>query len=316
MAVILQINSGPFNGRKTYLRPGQVLKVGRTEWSEFNVPSDSEMAEVHFALDCGYGICRVRDLSKGLGTLVNGKPVTDADVLHGDQITAGQTLFLLRIEEVAAQSIASGGAASGQTVTAAGKSGFATITALAKASEVCAKVELEPAATKLLNPTHNVRQFFDVLVENKLFAEATRFLAHALPKREAVWWAAVCIRAAIGDLLSPKDTEALKAAEHWVLAPTEENRVAAMPPAEATGFDTAAGWAAGGAFWSGGSLLPAGMAIVPPKDSLTAQGVAVAVTLSAIATGLAKQPATYAASMELGRQVADGKNRWPDAPAA
>ncbi len=98
MAIIVQITSGPFSGRKTYLRSGQELRVGRTEWADFSVPHDSNMSEVHFALQYDAYTCRLRDLNGSGGTLLNGKKVTDAVVQHGDKITAIQTQFVIQIE--------------------------------------------------------------------------------------------------------------------------------------------------------------------------------------------------------------------------
>ena len=41
MAVILQVTEGPAVGRKTFLRVGQIMRIGRTEWADFNVPQDA-----------------------------------------------------------------------------------------------------------------------------------------------------------------------------------------------------------------------------------------------------------------------------------
>ncbi len=62
------------------------------------------------------------------------------------------------------------------------------------AAAICAQFELDAAAGKLLEPQHSVRQFFTLLNKQQHHADAIRFLAHALPKREAVWWACRSIR--------------------------------------------------------------------------------------------------------------------------
>ena len=178
------------------------------------------------------------------------------------------------------------------------------------AATVCQKFELDDEAKPLLEPQLTVRQFFLLLGKRQLFADAARLLAHALPKREGVWWAAQCVRAAFGDQLPPTDRAALGVAEEWAAEPTEANRRRAEAAAETTKHETAAGWSAAAAFWSGGSVAPAEMPDVPPKETLTAQGVVVAITMSA-ASDPKKMAARHAEFLALGARVADGEVRWP-----
>src|SRR6516162_8681503 len=98
MAVILQVTGGPGAGKKTFLRSGQVLRVGRTEWAEFNIPQDATLAPIHFSLEFDAHACRVRAMQNSSGVLVNGQPVADAIVGHGDRITAGATTFSVHID--------------------------------------------------------------------------------------------------------------------------------------------------------------------------------------------------------------------------
>ncbi|MEJ7639474.1 MAG: hypothetical protein WKF75_16235 [Singulisphaera sp.] len=66
------------------------------------------------------------------------------------------------------------------------------------AVEVCGRFAPGEAAKGLLREDQTPRQFLDVLIENGEFPDAVRFLAYALPKREAVWWACLCARTASG----------------------------------------------------------------------------------------------------------------------
>jgi hypothetical protein len=50
-----------------------------------------------------------------------------------------------------------------------------------------------PAARPLPEPGEGPRAFLDRLLAGKKFPEAIRFLAFALPRREAVWWGCVCV---------------------------------------------------------------------------------------------------------------------------
>jgi len=42
------------------------------------------------------GACRIRDLGSTNGTLLNGAPVTVADVRRGDELRVGETLIVVR----------------------------------------------------------------------------------------------------------------------------------------------------------------------------------------------------------------------------
>src|SRR5207245_1179123 len=153
-------------------------------------------------------------------------------------------------------------------------------------------------------------QFINTLMEKQQFPDAVRFLAHALPKREAVWWACLCARASAGSKPPPNIAAALQTAEKWVVDPSEENRRAAMPAAEAAEFKTPAGCAAVAAFWSGGSLVPPNVPVVPPGEYLTAHGVAGAVMLAAVVSEPEKAPEKYRTFLTQGIEVANGTQRW------
>src|SRR5262249_18830334 len=105
--------------------------------------------------------------------------------------------------------------------------------------------------------------------------------AFALPKREAVWWAAQCVRIHLPADAPPKNLEALKSAEAWVYKPTDENRWAAKEAGEKAGYDKAACWVGMGAFWSSGSMVPAHLPKMEPGPSFTPGAVAGAILIAA-----------------------------------
>ena len=198
----------------------------------------------------------------------------------------------------------------------------------ATADEVCRKytLELDPEARPLLDDKITPADFLDGLVEAGLYADAAKFLAFGLPKREAAWWACLCARETLAEDAAPEIQAALRAAEAWVYKPVEENRRAAMEAGEAAGPDAPAAWAARAAGWSGGSLGPAEHEPVPPPDDLTGKAVNGALNLAAYGV----EPERAAEKLRLflaqgldlarggnGRVTADGK-RLPaagDAPA-
>src|SRR3954462_8819260 len=135
-----------------------------------------------------------------------------------------------------------------------------------KTAAVSSVSELSEDALELVRPEMHPRDYVALLADKALFEDAVRFVAHALPKREAVWWAWVCARRASGESPTSKIGAALQATEKWIAQPNEDNRRAAMDAARTAEFGTAAGCAALAAFFSGGSLAPPNAPVVPPRE--------------------------------------------------
>jgi hypothetical protein len=144
------------------------------------------------------------------------------------------------------------------------------------------RLELDGDGAKAIAGADSASAGVDRLVAAGLHQEAVKLLAHALPKREAVWWACMCARAVPDPALPPPDAAAIEAAETWVRRPDEPARRAASVAADRTKFATPESWAAMGAFWSAGSMAPEGQMVVPPPDHLTATAVTGAVMLAAV----------------------------------
>lgn len=178
------------------------------------------------------------------------------------------------------------------------------------AAEVCGRFDIGEEAKALLRPELSPGQYLEILKEKDRFPAAIQFLAYALPKLEAVWWACGCVRESAGSSSTPASTAALQAAEKWVTNPTDENRRAAMPAAQAAGLATAAGAAALAAYVSGGSLAPANIPPVPPAETLTAQTVTGAVLVAAVERETEKAFDKFRRFLALGIEVASGTNRW------
>lgn len=182
-------------------------------------------------------------------------------------------------------------------------------------AEICALFALSEPARAALEPPPAPGEFVTRLAGAGLFPDAVRFLAHALPKREAVWWACLAARAAL-DHAAPPLLQALAAAEAWVYKPDEANRRAAMASAQAAGFDNPASWAAVAAFWSGGSLAPTEAPAVPPGETLSAVAAAGAVMLAAVLREPERAAERYHLFLAQALDIAAGGNGGVAAPAA
>jgi hypothetical protein len=133
--------------------------------------------------------------------------------------------------------------------------------------------------------------------------DAVLFISHLLPRREAVWWAAQCVRALIGDGAAD---EALGAAEIWVRTPEDDNRRAALSAANASDRRKPTTWLAFGAGWSGGSILPSDQKPVPPPAGACAMASNTAVMLAVAAGDPRAVVGRIAACAEAGLRFASG----------
>jgi hypothetical protein len=177
------------------------------------------------------------------------------------------------------------------------------------AAEISKNVPLSPAAIKLLRDGMQPRPFLDLLIEKQHFADAVRFLAHTLAKREAAWWACLCSRPEKGATSPAPAAAAQKAAEAWVVDPSDEKRRAAHAAAKAAGIGTPIGLTCEAIFFSEGSIGPPEFQAVPPPEGVAATTAANAVILAAVAEP-DKMIAKYRQFLALGNDVAAGKNGW------
>ena len=139
----------------------------------------------------------------------------------------------------------------------------------------CRQFPLSAEAGRLLDEKQTVLVYLYRLMNERLFLDAVRLLAHALPPREGIRWACDCAKGSAA-------SAALAAAEAWLADPCEPNRRACGEAAAAAGCATAAGSAALAVFLSGGSIAPADRPAVPPAEHLASRAVANAVILAAV----------------------------------
>ena len=188
--------------------------------------------------------------------------------------------------------------------------------AISQTMAICSVAELGEPALALARPDLHPAGFVAQLVEKKLYPDAVRFLAHALPRREAVWWAWMCARRAAGEKPAPPLRAALEATEKWIAQPGEEERRAAKAAADVAGLGTSAGCAGLAAFFSGGSLAPPEASPVPPGEFLTAKAVSGAVIFAAVATEPEKAPEKFQNFVAQALDVARRIHLWEPNPGA
>lgn len=98
MRVILDVIQGPRKGQSFRFDAHDTFIVGRSRLVHCAMPEDSALSRDHFLIEVKPPRCELRDLGSTNGTLVNDEPVKEAKLESGDRISAGQSVFLVRIE--------------------------------------------------------------------------------------------------------------------------------------------------------------------------------------------------------------------------
>lgn len=151
--------------------------------------------------------------------------------------------------------------------------------------------------------TLTVMAHYDALRAARHRSAALDYLAHALPRLEAIGWAARIVEdAARHDPPPPRRRQALDMALRWLEAPSEHHRRAAGDAAAAIPHPVPERLLASAVFFSGGSIAAPGQAAVPAPDHVAARYVA-----GAIGATCREGPdpaAAFYAALTLGEAVA------------
>lgn len=128
-----------------------------------------------------------------------------------------------------------------------------------------------------------VLEYVERLTSEKRWSDAVAFIAHLLPRREAVWWAIQSVRAAPRSFAQGEEN-LIVAAENWVKDPSESKRRHALALADGVDMVRPAGWVARAAGWSGGVLAEAGEVRVASQPHMSHAAARSAVLLACSAT--------------------------------
>lgn len=152
--------------------------------------------------------------------------------------------------------------------------------------------------------------FLNILDQKNHLSEAIRYLAIALPRREAIWWACATHRTlGLVKLDDIKEQDAWRIVEEWVYNPNEDTRNQTYAIADSLGYQTPGAYGAMAVFWSGGSIAPPETGqIVPPSPGLTGTAVGASI-LMICSKGEPKQAVErQKAAFRIGLDVACGGN--------
>ena len=177
---------------------------------------------------------------------------------------------------------------------------------VAQLSDVLQRCDVPQEAQEAIAGIQDIVGIIQALAHAGFPIEATRVFAHALPKREAVWWACMCATHTSPTGIAEGDRKARELSEAWVRQQSDETRRAAMEEAKRAGFQSPEAWAAVAAFWSGESLTPLNTPPVAPPAHLTGVAVAGAVALASVRGAPNRQKQRLALFLQSAHDIAAG----------
>ncbi len=148
-------------------------------------------------------------------------------------------------------------------------------------SQILPRFKASEDALALIDDETNVQQTIQILSENKCYFDLIQFIAHALPVREAIWWAALCLEQRSDDW-SATQIQCLSTAKEWVQSPSEELRRKSELFSNRLELNCGPSWLAQAVFWNGsGSIISPELPAVLPDPFLYAKAVAGAINHAA-----------------------------------
>jgi len=97
MAASVMAIAGPIRGQIVSLT-GEALSIGRASGNQLSI-SDLALSRHHCCIGCESGQTVIRDLESHNGTFVNGLPIRERTLEHGDQIKIGHSIFVFVLSE-------------------------------------------------------------------------------------------------------------------------------------------------------------------------------------------------------------------------
>ncbi|AIW13984.1 DUF6931 domain-containing protein [Vibrio tubiashii] len=163
-------------------------------------------------------------------------------------------------------------------------------------------------AKELLNEELSVEQTIQLLQDNALNNDLVQFLAHALPVREAIWWASLCIQLR-NDVWNATQAQCIQTAQQWVQAPAEDLRRKAELLSNRLELNCGPSWLAQAIFWNGsGSIVAPDLPAVLPDPFLYAKAVAGSINHAAALPNWEGSEEYYSQSVNYALDIAAGGN--------
>ncbi len=178
-------------------------------------------------------------------------------------------------------------------------------------------VDLGDLARELAHSDPQPNSYLKLLLREGLVRDARHFLAHALPRRRALWWACLCASDVLSLAEKQEDlSSSVKVVAEFVRWPGESRRRRAETIFRRQRSNTLAAQLAGAAFYSTGSIAPPEAHTHPAPPSVLGKFVSVSVYLAATRKNIRQYVHHMREYIHLGEQIALGQNLWPqDSPS-
>jgi hypothetical protein len=147
--------------------------------------------------------------------------------------------------------------------------------------------------------------FLQQLMSKELWSEAVSFCAYLLPRREAIWWGCESLRRIQRQFL-PEELAALDLAETWVHEPEDPQRRQALAFGIHGNPALPATWLAMATGWSGGSIAPPEIGMVPAPPYQTARAIRTGLLMAMSVLPSDNTPRVMTACIESGIALAHG----------
>jgi hypothetical protein len=265
----------PLENRRRVLRTGERLRVGTSEWMDWRLPASSELAAEHFE------VIYQTDLSvsplSGSISMIDGTPIESSVALSASEMLAGPCKFFFEA------TFPDGALA---TPPVDGPSSMTSPRCMwpEKQRDIdLGKLSL-PAATAIQS-CETPKVAVAKLVEQSLYEDAMRLIAATLDAREAVSWCLNCLRNA-SLVASSGDSECIMRLVAWQKEPTESMRLQVANAIDWKNSSSPWTWLQAAVAWTGGSLAPVDVAVVPPPRGMVVSALIATMQLASCQTDL------------------------------
>jgi hypothetical protein len=175
------------------------------------------------------------------------------------------------------------------------------------AAGIAAQAELSPKLLAMTKPEMTAREYLEILLVQAKFADVVRFLIAGLPREERIWWATLAVRLASKPNTTPEIDKLLGLCVAWLQTPDEEHR---KPLGELPKSSDAFGFLAKSIAWTGGSLTPPNLPVVPPQPQMSPKAAAAAIQLAAVLAPAPEIEPMQRKILSMGIRIARGLHPW------
>ncbi|UJF17197.1 hypothetical protein L0B53_04580 [Vibrio sp. SS-MA-C1-2] len=171
---------------------------------------------------------------------------------------------------------------------------------------ICSRFEFSEDAAMVVDVESLPEAVMKKLFESQQYIDLMHFIAHALPMRESIWFAAKALKLRENDW-SQQEVNTLNQVMQWIMEPNETLRRQIESQILVYAETSAAKWLGQAVVWSGtGSIAPIDSPMVMPADFLYAKAVAGAVNTAAVLPEWQGREKYYTSTFDIALDISKG----------